>query len=101
MSQCEYIISSAMHGLIAADALGIPNIQLVASDRLIGGMYKFNDYYSSYSGFDYRERQYLSEASVKEVMQGNIENYIVDHYLVAPKEVLEKQEQLFKTFPYE
>lgn len=46
MQECETIISSAMHGLILADALGIPNRRVRVSDRLIGGDYKFADYYS-------------------------------------------------------
>jgi pyruvyltransferase len=46
MRECETIISSAMHGLVIADALGIPNRLARISDRLIGGDYKFADYYS-------------------------------------------------------
>ena len=45
---CEVIISSAMHGLIIADGLGIPNIRAKISDKLTGGDYKFKDYYSVY-----------------------------------------------------
>lgn len=46
--QCDVVISSAMHGLIAADALGIPNIRVRVSGRLTGGDYKFIDYYSAF-----------------------------------------------------
>lgn len=46
IDQCEAIISSALHGLIVADALQIPNKWMVFSDRLEGGDYKFKDYYS-------------------------------------------------------
>ena len=35
-----------MHGLLAADAIGIPNAWLKLSDRLRGGDFKFQDYYS-------------------------------------------------------
>jgi polysaccharide pyruvyl transferase WcaK-like protein len=45
ISECEIILSSAMHGLIAADAIGIPNAWLKLSDRLRGGDFKFQDYY--------------------------------------------------------
>ncbi|MCL1920422.1 MAG: polysaccharide pyruvyl transferase family protein [Kiritimatiellaeota bacterium] len=51
IASCEVIVSSAMHGLIAADALGIPNIWMKASDRIIGGRNKFDDYYSAYAGY--------------------------------------------------
>ena len=43
---CEVIFSSAMHGLIAADALGIPNAWMQLSDRVKGAGFKFRDYYS-------------------------------------------------------
>lgn len=42
----EVIFSSAMHGLIAADALGIPNAWINLSDRVKGEGFKFRDYYS-------------------------------------------------------
>lgn len=46
IDECEYIISSSMHGLIVADSFGIPNAWM-AADELIGGRFKFDDYYSS------------------------------------------------------
>lgn len=52
---CEVIFSSAMHGLIAADALGIPNAWIKLSDRVKGGDFKFRDYYSIF-GLEARPR---------------------------------------------
>ncbi|MCL2105299.1 MAG: polysaccharide pyruvyl transferase family protein, partial [Kiritimatiellaeota bacterium] len=46
MASCEVVISSALHGLITADALGIPNIWMKVSNRIIGGRRQFYDYYS-------------------------------------------------------
>jgi len=51
VAACEVIVSSAMHGLIVADALSIPNIWMKVSDRIIGGRYKFDDYYSAYADY--------------------------------------------------
>jgi len=51
MAACEVIVSSAMHGLIVADALGTPNIWMKVSDRIIGGRHKFDDYYSAYADY--------------------------------------------------
>lgn len=48
LSECDVIFSSAMHGLIAADSLNIPNIRIKLSENLRGGDFKFNDYYSIY-----------------------------------------------------
>ncbi|MBL6911068.1 MAG: glycosyltransferase [Pirellulales bacterium] len=49
LQQCDVIISSAMHGLTAADSLGIPNIRTKVSDRITGGDYEFLDYYSAFN----------------------------------------------------
>ncbi len=43
---CEMILSSSLHGLIVADALGIPNAWIKLSGELRGGDFKFQDYYS-------------------------------------------------------
>ena len=43
---CEFIISSSLHGLILSDAYGVANQWVKFSDLLIGGTFKFEDYYS-------------------------------------------------------
>lgn len=44
---CKSIVSSSLHGLIAADAYGIPSLWMKMSDRIVGGTFKFLDYYES------------------------------------------------------
>jgi len=44
---CESILSSSLHGLICADAYGIPNRRIVLHNELIGADFKFNDYYAA------------------------------------------------------
>lgn len=46
---CEAILSSSLHGLICADAYNIPNRRIVLSNKVIGGDFKFLDYYSCYA----------------------------------------------------
>lgn len=41
---CDMILSSSLHGLICADAYGIPNVWIKLSDILLGGAFKFRDY---------------------------------------------------------
>lgn len=45
---CEVVVSSSLHGLVFADALGVPNRWLTVGDRLLGGRHKFDDYYSAF-----------------------------------------------------
>lgn len=44
ISQCQMILSSSLHGLICADAYGVPNCRIVLSNRVKGGDFKFRDY---------------------------------------------------------
>lgn len=44
---CDVVASSSLHGLIAAEAYGVPTVWLELSGRLRGGRFKFHDYYGS------------------------------------------------------
>ena len=46
VAQCECIVASCLHALVIADSLGIPNAWIKIGDRIIGGDFKFRDYYS-------------------------------------------------------
>lgn len=49
INECERILSSSMHGLILSDAYNIPNQRIILGDNIIGGDFKFKDYYSTTS----------------------------------------------------
>lgn len=47
VTSCRYIISSSLHGIIVADAYNIPAYRIKLSNNVIGGDFKFRDYYMS------------------------------------------------------
>ena len=47
LASCDYILSSSLHGLILSDAYGVPNMWISLSNNIIGGEFKFKDYYST------------------------------------------------------
>ena len=51
VAECEFIFSSALHGIICADSLGIPNRHIILTPDV--GTYKFQDYYSVFKDFTY------------------------------------------------
>ena len=49
ISQCQCILSSSLHGLIVSDSIGIPNQWVDPEGHVIGGSFKYEDYFSSVS----------------------------------------------------
>ena len=92
IAKCETVLSSSLHGLIFADALGIPNMHVRLKKELPEGNFKFEDYYSSYGLND--PGIYLDE---------HIPSYdeIKDNYHIPQEMVKEKKATLIETFPDE
>lgn len=52
INECELILSSSLHGLIVSEAYGVPNKWVKFSENIIGGDFKYNDFYQSIGKFD-------------------------------------------------
>lgn len=46
ITKCEYIVSTSLHGLILAEAFGVPTVWCEVSDNVVGKGFKFHDYFS-------------------------------------------------------
>lgn len=92
ISKCEVIASSSLHGLIFADALGVPNMHIMGEKNLREGNFKFEDYYSSY-GLEDRPC----------ILSEHIPTYdeIIDSYRIDINAVKDKQKRLAEVFPKE
>lgn len=90
--KCKKVISSAMHGLIAADSFCIPNIRMVTSDKIIGGDFKYNDYYSA---FGIEKHNILDLRIINEPI-----TKLDFEYNITKKQIEEIQNNLIKSFPY-
>ncbi|HYE12484.1 MAG TPA: polysaccharide pyruvyl transferase family protein [Patescibacteria group bacterium] len=90
ISECEFILSSGLHGLIVADSFGIPNKRLIYTNRLSGDGYKFDDYYSSFNvspdPFNLNEGEYPTI------------NSIIDDYMILKNQVEQKKKEIVKCF---
>ena len=94
LKKCKNVLSSALHGLIAADSFGIPNLRMVISNNIIGGDYKFIDYYSAYGlnlpkKFDLRKNTFTEKQLL----------LIKSNYKINKTIIRKKQCKLLSIFP--
>ncbi len=92
INSCELILSSSLHGLIFSDSYGVPNCRIKLSDKLTGGDYKFNDYYSVFN----KKSVLFDMTKIKDrgYVQLHIKNY------TKPANLSHAQDELVYHFPY-
>ena len=91
--ECGLVLSTAMHPLICADALGIPNRHIVAGSGIVGQDYKFHDYYSAYEAEEYTSidlrKTFITDASLDELR---------DTYIDKTEEAAALADRIFNTY---
>lgn len=96
LAECETIISSALHGLVTADSLGIPNKWIEVSDHVEGAGYKFRDYYSAFGITDVQPLRLSAPYHVPD----DFIRAITDTYAIDAKQVQQIQQNLINAFPF-
>ena len=103
ISACCTIISSSLHGLIVADAFGIPNRQMMLSmlsadenATVDDYSFKFRDYYSAYN------MEMQPPVTLNEIYENSscIAEFIERHYNVDMDEVKRVKKSLLSSFPF-
>ncbi len=92
LCSCKTVISSAMHPLIACDALNIPNLWVRISEKTTS-YYKFMDYYSVYSTKTPSPIYILDNQKIIN------KDYIEKNYTINHNEVREIQKNLINQMP--
>ena len=81
---CESIISSSLHGLIMAEAYNIPNVWIEFGKPLIGGHFKFHDFFTSV-GRDREEPVFVKDNKIEmKKINENLKEWQAGHLDLAP-----------------
>ena len=96
IAECDTIVSSSLHGLVAADSLGIPNMRMKLSNHGFDFNvdFKFDDYYSVFWG----SRGYINLIGVENIDAGLLSKFMPDkvceNYGISASEVKSCQDSL-------
>ena len=72
IKSCSIILSSSLHGIIASDSYGVPCVWVRFSDKIVGGSFKFNDYYLSISQKIKTPFIVSQDTNIEDVIKGHI-----------------------------
>ena len=92
---CEQIVSSSLHGVIVAQAYGIPAVWVRFSDKLSGDNVKFDDYFKTVGVASYTG-PYIEKGSTAAAFQELFNSYA---HRADPKLLAKCQEDLINAFP--
>lgn len=95
--ECEYIITSSLHGIIVAHAYGIPVVWVKFSNRIFGDGIKFLDYFKSVELENFSPLILNDEKRSFEQLEQIIKNYST---LPAKQKISSLQKELLSVCPF-
>lgn len=98
INECEFILSSSLHGIIFAHSFKIPAIRIKHNELATKKSFKFLDYYSNFN-LKYIEKSILTE---KDMDWDEFELLYKNKKLFVPtdEEIKNNQKNLIASFPY-
>ncbi|TYQ02814.1 UNVERIFIED_ORG: polysaccharide pyruvyl transferase [Gordonia westfalica J30] len=93
ITSCEFVYSSSLHGLVVADAFGVPNAWTPFARTLGGGNYKFDDYYSAFGE--------VAVAHAPEIITDAKATHELERKYRGIPDLVKMQDDLIAAFPYE
>ena len=87
---CECILSSSLHGLVAADSFKIPNYKCAFLGNLDGGSYKFDDYCSGIDRPICQDVDFSNSTNLDHLLSPSTEDFLYQNCLDGKAEKLEK-----------
>lgn len=94
IARCHHVVSSSLHGLIVADALGVPARWLQLSDAVRGGGWKFRDYFESFD--EPMPTRITRPLRLADVLGDNVDGLFADW---RPPHLDAQKERLVNAFP--
>jgi pyruvyltransferase len=95
IASCERVISTSLHGLVVADSFGISNLWIKAGDGLLGGSWKFLDYFAGIN------RMGGAPTAPVDITTPNIGAHILqnwDTWAMTPADLEPYKDQMMQTF---
>lgn len=95
LKSVDNVLSSSLHGLIAADAYGIPNARIKLTGNLVGGDFKFRDYSLSVNRLNWKAVEINKETIIEEIELNHSIEWDEDELLQSAPWNHEKYRDLF------
>lgn len=98
INECEFIISSSLHGVIVPQAYNIPTLRISFTNKIVGDGIKYADYFASVGISNYEPKflnaSIFEEKTILFLLKNNENNLLINNDLIRI------QDELLKVKPF-